>query len=101
MKRSATALIALAVLLSACVSVGTDVKLERSDSFVAGQTTIQDAISALGQPSSRSEYPNGTVLLQWLGTQAVYISARSEHLAILFDQDGKMIRTVIRTDISN
>lgn len=40
------------------------------------------------------------MLLQWMHTQAVYVSAQSKHVAILFGADGKMIRVTQQTETS-
>ena len=60
-----------------------------------GVSTEQDAITKLGAPAARSNYADGTQLLQW---QYVYGTATgaggNAHAAILFGPDHKMIKVV-------
>jgi hypothetical protein len=58
------------------------------DSFSAGITTIKDAKSYLGEPTSTSDFGNGTTLLQWIKLTG----GKGGHIAVLFDRRGNMIR---------
>ncbi|MNR17277.1 hypothetical protein D3C85_1339280 [compost metagenome] len=98
------ALIALALgaaLASAgCVSMGTNFSQSAVDALQPGISTRADAERALGRPNSVSNLQDGTVLLQWVHTQAVLMSAESKHVALLFDANGKFLRVFHQTQTS-
>jgi outer membrane protein assembly factor BamE (lipoprotein component of BamABCDE complex) len=58
-------------------------------------STEQDAITQLGVPAARSNYADGTQLLQWQYVYGTTTGAGGNaHAAILFGPDHKMIRVV-------
>ena len=57
-----------------------------------GITTVDEAVSVLGPPRSRSTMAAGGVLLQWMEMTRGFASAKGAHVAILFDASGKMVR---------
>lgn len=84
-----TLLIATA-LVAGCATSTTLV--ERAATLQPGVSTTNDAIAKLGSPNSRSAAGNGAVLLQWMESKSLYVSASAAHVAILFDSNGRMIR---------
>lgn len=62
------------------------------DTFTPGSTTIQEARNLLGTATAESAMANGATLLQWQYVAGSLTGASSAHVAILFDQSGKMIR---------
>ncbi|MGO4409449.1 MULTISPECIES: hypothetical protein [unclassified Brevundimonas] len=85
---------------AACVSSGTNFSFAAVDALQPGVSTRADAERTLGRPNSISNMPDGTVLLQWIHTQAVLVSAESKHVALLFDANGKFIRVQHQTQTS-
>ncbi|WP_446469954.1 hypothetical protein [Xenorhabdus stockiae] len=62
-------------------------------------TTIHDAETSLGKPTSSSSVQNGGVLLQWIYSQGSLVGSSGGHAAVLFDKNGKMVQIVHRTQI--
>jgi hypothetical protein len=88
-------IVVLAVVLglTACAQRGTRFDVDKVSELQPGISTDQDAIAKLGPPMAVSNAASGNKLLQW---QYVYGTALATgggaHVAILFGQDGKMIR---------
>jgi len=57
--------------------------------LIPGKSTIQDAKKLFGEPNSFSSIAS-TTLLQWMRSQ----EGKSAHIAIAFDNRGKMIKVV-------
>jgi hypothetical protein len=91
-------LVILASIVSGCVYMqhGDRFDAEKVNSFQAGITTEQDAITALGKPMARSINADGSELLQW---QYVYGTAigvgGGSHAAVLFGANGRMLRVTM------
>lgn len=83
--------------LSGCMTVGDKFDMAVVQRFQPGVTTRADAERQLGAPMSITNMADGSVLLQWMYTQAVYVSAESKHVALLFGVDGKFVRVVQQT----
>ncbi len=60
----------LVLLLTACVSVGTDVKQSALDQFKQGVTTQADVVKALGPAQSVSRSMAGVTTLAYVGLHA-------------------------------
>ena len=82
----------LLTLLSACTTIGNKFDPSRVYELTPGVSTVADARNSLGPPSSMSSYPDGRRLLQWIYTQGTLIGGSGAHVAILFDDEGKMMR---------
>ncbi|WP_243435488.1 hypothetical protein [Burkholderia pseudomallei] len=91
---------ALALTLSACMTMGSKFDIHDADQFVPGVTTMQQAKEKLGTPMATNAMPNGGTLQQWMYSQASVIGGTSSNLAILFDKDGKMIRIQSRGQVN-
>ena len=87
----ATAL-ALSLPLAGCMTSGVKFTMAEVESLQPGVTTKDEAIALLGKPTSRSTMADGSELLQWMYSEAIYIAAESRHVAILFGRDGRMLR---------
>src|SRR5690606_14654630 len=68
MKTITTALAAL--MLTACASSGVRVTDEQMSQFKEGQTTQQDVITALGQPTTTMRNADGTTVLMYTYAEA-------------------------------
>ncbi|MFJ6023557.1 hypothetical protein ACIQC9_03010 [Brevundimonas sp. NPDC092305] len=86
------AAVALAQPLAGCMTSGPRFTMAEVRTLKPGVTTKAEAIALLGEPSARSAMADGSELLQWMFTEAIYIAAEGRHVAILFGADGKMIR---------
>lgn len=86
------AALAACLTLGGCISSGTKFDTVDIQTLIPGVTTRDEAIERFGQPMSVSNNHDGTVLLQWMWSEAIYITAEGRHLAVLFDRNGKMIR---------
>jgi outer membrane protein assembly factor BamE (lipoprotein component of BamABCDE complex) len=92
-KTIASAILAC-VLVSACISNGHKFDTTKVDQLQPGTTTLQDATAMFGKPRSESTYANGSKLIQWIYMQASPAGSETNHLAVLFDGNGKMVRIV-------
>lgn len=61
----------------------------------------ENVISTLkAEPTSRSDYPDGKYLLQWIYSYGTFIGVGgSRHIAILFSPERRMIKIVHQTKI--
>ncbi|MFI4911327.1 MAG: outer membrane protein assembly factor BamE [Sedimentisphaeraceae bacterium JB056] len=94
-----TILLSMSFFLTSCTVVGTVYKHDNIQQLKVGMTE-QEVINILGaEPFSRSAL-NGGYLLQWqysYGTALATCGAR--HLAVLFSNDGKMIKVTQDTRV--
>lgn len=56
----------MAFLLAACVSSGTKVSEDQASRFVAGKTTYDEVIQALGRPNSIAHVSDGTTSIAYV-----------------------------------
>lgn len=83
---------AASLALTACMTMGNKFAMDDVDAMQPGVTTIQDAQTKLGKPTSISALANGQTLAQWMYTQGTVLGGSSANVAVLFDKDGKMVR---------
>lgn len=98
--------LAVTALLAGCVSTGVQVKDEQLSSFKPGQTTKQDVISALGQPTTQTRNADGTSTVVYMylesrvrgasfipivGLFAGGADSRTNQVVLNFDADGKLV----------
>lgn len=83
---------AACLTLGGCITNGTKFDAADIQTLIPGVSTQAEAIERFGQPTATSTYGDGTVLLQWMWSEVVYTAGEGRHLAVLFDQNGKMIR---------
>ncbi|MCA7979885.1 hypothetical protein [Burkholderia cepacia] len=98
--RKTFAACALALSLTACMTMGNKFDIRDADQFVPGVTTMQQAQEKLGTPTATNAMPNGGTLQQWIYTQASVIGGTSSNIAILFDRDGKMVRIASKSQVN-
>lgn len=67
---------------------------EKASQLRPGVSTKADAVQLLGKPRAVSAAGNGE-LLQWIDQHGPF-SASMDHVAILFDQSGRMVRVTHR-----
>ncbi len=88
-------------IIVACASSGRNFDMNVIDSFIPGQTTLQEAIDKLGPPTARSQLSNGEFMLGWNYATASAVAGRSKSAYIQFSPDGKMKKVVNRMEINN
>jgi len=66
--------------------------INKVDQLTPKVSTEADAKRLLGAPTSVTSMAHGAQLLQWLYSQGTATGGSGAHVAILFDQEGKMIR---------
>jgi hypothetical protein len=71
---------------------------EKLSTLEPGVTTMHQAKLVFGTPTSVMEIPEGGRLLQWQQRKTgAAPGATDSHVAILFDNDGKMVKIVRAT----
>jgi hypothetical protein len=70
--------------------------LAKVDEMRPGMTTMAEAEQVLGPPTSRSNFADGTTLLQWMKNEPILFAPRGAHVAVLFGRDGRMVRVTHR-----
>jgi hypothetical protein len=86
-------------LIAGCATVGNKFDVKQVDSFQPGLTTKEDAIAKLGKPRSVSTRADGSQIVQWIYAQGTALGVGSgAHVAIIFDNEGKMIRVSHRSE---
>lgn len=92
MKMSSAVMTALA-LCTGCVTQGNKFDPGAADRLQPGISTTRDATQLFGPPSAESRFANGNTLLQWQYVTGTMVGGSGAHLAVLFDSNGRMIRT--------
>lgn len=82
----------VATVVTACASAGNKFDASKVDQLRPGVSSVEDAVTLLGKPTAESNNVDGSKLLQWQYMSVMIASASSDHVAILFDRSGKMIR---------
>lgn len=71
---------------------------EKLSTLEPGVTTLHEAKLVFGTPTSEMDVPDGGTLLQWQQRKTdAAPGATDSHVAILFDDDGKMVKIVRAT----
>ena len=92
--------VVLAVWPRSCAGAGLHRRRRRASSssasahFAPGVTTREEAIKALGPPSSVYEAANGEKTLSWARDGGLFNGDETRQYAVVFGPDDKMIRTV-------
>ena len=97
--KKAIILVLVSLTLTACMTVGHKFDANALDSMQPGLTTIQEASTKLGKPESISAAPNGGTLLQWMYSRGSLAGGSGAHVAVLFDNNGKMVKVIQRTQL--
>jgi outer membrane protein assembly factor BamE (lipoprotein component of BamABCDE complex) len=102
------AAIAAALTLAGCASSGVRITDEQMSQFKEGQTTQQDVITALGQPTTTMRNADGTTVLMYtyaeartrgstfipiVGAFVGGVDTRSNNVMLTFDQQGVLKTT--------
>jgi outer membrane protein assembly factor BamE (lipoprotein component of BamABCDE complex) len=97
--------LALAFMISACVTVGKEVTPDQLAGFKNGETTYDEVVAKLGKPTSTSYMSNGQRTLSYIfahsqARPAAFIpvvgafvggaDTRSSHAFFIFNRDGKL-----------
>ena len=95
MKRLLVPVVA-SIWLAACGGTNygpVDYSPEKLAELQPGVTTMHEAKQLFGTPTSEMELPGGGTLLQWKERKTGAVpGAMDRHLAIVFDDNGKMLR---------
>lgn len=100
------AALALALLLSGCATVGKEVSRDQMSGFKEGQTTQEEVISRLGQPTLITNSTDRTIMvysfthaqarpasfIPIVGLFAGGADVRSSSASFVFGKDGKLER---------
>lgn len=70
MKSATLVLIVVSIVLTGCVSSGTEVSYQQASQFQKGVTTESDVIAKLGQPNSVARLGNGTSVIVYAHIEA-------------------------------
>lgn len=102
----------LAFTLVGCAASGVKVTEEQLGQFKAGETTIEQAIAAFGQPTSRTRMADGSISLMYVFTESTVrpqtlipfvgafiggADATSNLATLRFDPSGKLLDTTSST----
>lgn len=89
--------IVIAFVLAACASSGKKFNMADVDAMRPGKTTIAEAKTTLGPPTSEAVGANGGSYLVWGYSSASLLGAEARSVGIFFDSQGKMIRVAAKT----
>lgn len=90
-----TVILLLVFLLTACsVHVGAPYNADKIDEFIPHQTTINQAIAALGVPQERERMPDGSerLLYFYFVPRDDVANPKSQGTYIYFDSAGRFLR---------
>ena len=88
------------IMIVSCATIGTTFRDTDVAKLQPGMSESEVISILKAEPSSRTNYPNGSYLLQWIYSYGTFIGvAGSRHIAILFGPDQKMIKIVHQTKI--
>jgi SmpA / OmlA family len=88
------------LMLFGCMTIGNKFDISRVDQLQPGISTEADAKALFGEPTSVSTNPNNHhELLQWSYSQGAIVGGNGAHLAISFDENGKMIAVIQKTKV--
>lgn len=79
---------ALALLLSACVSVGTGFDPSLAAKLTPGASTLDDAVRLFGKPTGITQHPDGTRSASWIYTSHGPGTNIVKTMAVHFDGNG-------------
>lgn len=88
-------LMVIGLILISCMSCITMGNTFRDDDFnkIKPGMLEEEVISLLkANPNSRTEYPNGTYLLQWIYSYGTPVGGGGRHIALLFGSNRKLIK---------
>jgi hypothetical protein len=80
-----------AVALAGCMTVGTRFDPALVDNLRPGQSTMDEAIALLGNPTSTTALGSGRTLLQWQYSEGRLVRSGA-YVSVLFDAGGTMVR---------
>ena len=97
--RSRGLIVAIAIFVAGCTTTaGTKFDMAIIDSFQPQVTTKDDAVAKLGKPASLTNQPDGGTTLVWGWKEVGVSGGTAARVAILFNQDGKMVRIVGKSE---
>lgn len=93
-----TIVIALMILVAGCTTVrkGNDFDATLANNFIVGQTTMEQAKTALGEPQQIMRNPEGRTKMVWRYSEGktgpFILKGEGKMLGIVFDEQGKFLR---------
>lgn len=94
-----TALLKTILVSTLCASIvgcaihGRNFDRQAIDSFVPGQTTLEEAVAKVGKPLATAK-KDGITRIKWQHTVGTPVGATSKMVIAEFDKDGKFTRIV-------
>jgi hypothetical protein len=94
-----TIIVVLMVLVAGCATVhhGADFDPALAQNFVVGQTTMDQAKAALGEPQQIMRNPEGRTKMVWRYSEGkagpfTGVKAEGKMLGVVFDEKGRFLR---------
>ncbi len=88
------------VLISACATRGRNFDMEKVESLIPGQSTIDDATEKLGKPVMKKSGENGEVIYGWRYITVTPMGSKGQVVTIAFSNDGKMIKVLKKSEVN-
>ena len=82
--------LAAALMISGCVSMGTNYRPEAVQALKPGMTK-SEVIALLGKPNSKMAMPDGKTILGWVHSTGSMFGANARSVSLQFDVDGKLV----------
>ena len=92
------AFISVALMLTGCVSMGTNYDPNAVAQLQSGMSK-EDVIARLGKPNSISQFPDGRVQLGWVHSTGSMFGANARAVSLIFDANGRLLQTVSQNQI--
>ena len=83
-------LLAASILIASCATRGQVFDSERSNTFVIGQTTPEEAVAALGEPSFDYLRPDGLRIVRWEYQRLRGLAITRHVIGANFGADGRL-----------
>lgn len=95
------AIILSSLAIGACATQGRDFDINAIDSFVPGETTNQEVIAKIGNPTTTQKFQNGDFVLGWSYTKTTHFGSKGKMAQIQFSPNGKMKKMLSKFESEN
>lgn len=93
-------LLSAGLLLTACVSVGTNYDVNALEQLKPGMSR-GEVVSLLGKPNTEAKLPDGKTVLGWVhSTGTAFGGASARSVSLQFDPNGKLVDSGYRTQFN-